>query len=149
MNRINISLLDEKTLNKRNKNLDSYKVSENSHPDDNNISETPHNFIWYFHQRYRTNFARYFANTSNSRERLTSINPIPDFTIGFASPDGQSSNVDTIYEKIKIQGVKVNIIQNLRENISEIFDAKHVNFIAQYEGLVKRPCANYNNYKTN
>ena len=38
--------------------------------------------------------------TSTNWERPTSINPIPDFTTGFASPDGQRSNIDTIYEKI-------------------------------------------------
>ena len=65
----------------------------------------------------------------------TSINPIPDFTIGFESPDGQSSNIDTIYEKIKIQSFKDNILQNLREIIIEIFDAELVNFKGQYEDL--------------
>ena len=44
--------------------------------------------------------------TSTNWERPTSINPILDFTIGFASLDGQRSNIDTIYEKIKIQSFK-------------------------------------------
>ena len=41
MNRINILLIDEKILNKRNRNLDSYYVNENTFPDNNNFSETP------------------------------------------------------------------------------------------------------------
>ena len=64
--------------------------------------------------------------------------------IGFASPDGQSLNIDAISEKIKIQSFKDNILQNLRENIIEIFDAELVNFKAQCENLVKKSCADYN-----
>ena len=41
MNRISILLTDEKILNKRNRNLDSYSVNENTSPDNNNFSETP------------------------------------------------------------------------------------------------------------
>ena len=37
LNRINILLIDEKILNKRNKNLDSYYVNENTSPDNNNF----------------------------------------------------------------------------------------------------------------
>ena len=61
------------------------------------------------------------------------INLISNVTIGFASPDSQSSNIDSFPEKIKIQSFKYNILQNLRENIIEIFDAKLVNFRAQCE----------------
>ena len=42
MNRINILLIDEKILNKRNRNLDCYYVYENTSPVNNNFSETPH-----------------------------------------------------------------------------------------------------------
>ena len=51
-----------------------------------------------------------------TRERSISINPISDFTIGLAPPNGQS--------------FRDNILKNLRENIIEIFDAKLVNFKA-------------------
>ena len=44
--------------------------------------------------------------SSKTRERSTSINPIPDFTIGFASPDCQSSNIGRIYEKIMNKNFK-------------------------------------------
>ena len=43
MNKINILLIDEKILNKRNRNLDSYYVNEDTSPDNNSFSETPHN----------------------------------------------------------------------------------------------------------
>ena len=141
MNKINLLLTDEKILNKRNRNLDSYYVNENTSPDNNNFSETPHNTS-------ADDTEPIFPVTSQTplktRERSISINPIPDFAIGFASPDGQSSNIDTIYEKIKMQSFKDNILQNLRENIIEIFDAKLVNFKVQCENLVKKSCANYN-----
>ena len=45
MNRINTLLIDEKILNKRNRNLDSYYVNENTSPVNNNFLETPHNNI--------------------------------------------------------------------------------------------------------
>ena len=45
LNRINILLIDEKILNKRNRNLDSYSVIVNTFPDNNNFSETPHYII--------------------------------------------------------------------------------------------------------
>ena len=45
MNRINILLIDEKILNKRNRNLDSYYVNENASPDNLFFLETPHNNI--------------------------------------------------------------------------------------------------------
>ena len=39
MNRINIILINMEILNKRNRNLDSYYVSEKAPPDNNNLSE--------------------------------------------------------------------------------------------------------------
>ena len=141
MNRINVLLIDEKILNKRNRNLDSYYVNENTSPDYNNFSETPHNTSA---DNTEPIFPVTSQTPSKTRERSTSINRIPAFTIGFASPDGQSSNIDTIYEKIKIQSFKDNILQNLRENITEIFNTELVNFKAQREELVKKSCADNN-----
>ena len=141
MNRINIILIDEKILNKRNRNLDSYYVNENTSPDNNNFSETPHSISA---NDTEPIFPVTLQTPSKTRERSTSINRIPDFTIGFASPDGRSSNIDTIYEKIKIQSLKDDILQNLCENIIEIFNTELVNFKAQCEDLVKKRCADYN-----
>ena len=68
MNRINTLLIDEKILNKRNRNLDSCYVNENTSPDNNNFSETPHNNISFNTStgRYRTNFPCYFENAINN-----------------------------------------------------------------------------------
>ena len=52
--------------------------------------------------------------------------------------------MDAISEKIKIQSFKDNILQNLCENIIEIFDAELVNLKAQCEDLIKKSCADYN-----
>ena len=146
MNRINTLLIDEKILNKRNRNLDSYYVNENTSPDNNNFSETPHNNILFNTSTDDTEpiFPVTSKTPSITKEGSTSINPIPELTIGFTSPDGQSLDIDAISEKIKIQSFKDNILQNLRENIIEIFDAELVNFKAQCEDLVKKSCAYYN-----
>ena len=103
MNRIYIVLIDEKILNKRNRNQGSHYVNEYASPDNNNFSETLHNNISFNTSANDTEpVAPVTSQTpSKTRERSTSINPILDFTIGFASPEGQSSNTDTIYEKIK------------------------------------------------
>ena len=144
MNRINTLLIDEKILNKRNRNLDSYYVNENTSPDNNNFSETPHNNILFnLPLTIQNEFSVTSKTPSITKEGSTSINPIPEFTIGFASPNCQNLNIDTISAKIKIQNFKY-ILQNLRENITEIFDAELVNFKAQCEVLVKKSCADYN-----
>ena len=79
-----------------------------------------------------------------TKEESTSINPIPEFTIEFTSPKGQILNIDAISKKIKIQSFKEKILQNLRENIVEIFDAELVNSKTQCEDIVKKSCADYN-----
>ena len=142
MNRINTLLIDEKILNKRNRNLDSY-TSMKIHPQTIiNFSETPHNNILFNTSTDDTEpiFLVTSKTPSITKEGSTSINPIPELTIGFTSPDGQSLNMDAISEKIKIQSFKDNILQNLRENIIEIFDAELVNFKAQCEDSKKVVC---------
>ena len=146
MNRIDTLLIDEKILNKRNRNLGCYCVNENTSPDNNDFSETPHNNILYNTSTDDTEpiFPVTSKTPSITKERSTSINPIPEFTIEFTSPDGQSLNVDATSEKIKLQSFKDNILQNLRENSIEIFDAELVKFKAECEDLVKKSCADYN-----
>ena len=141
MNRINIPLTDEKILNERNRNLGSYYVNENTSPDNHKFSETLHNTSA---DDTEPIFPVTLQRPLKTRERSTSIDRIPDLTIGFASPDGKSSNKDTIYEKIMIQSFKDNILQNLRENIIQIFDTELVNFKAQCGDLVKNSCPDYN-----
>ena len=41
-----------------------------------------------------------------TKKGSTSINPIPEFTIGSASPDGQNLNIDPISEKLKFKILK-------------------------------------------
>ena len=144
MNRINTLLIDEKILKKRNQNLDSYYVNENISPNKNNFSETPHNNILCNTSTDDTEpiFPITSKTPSITKKGSTSINPIPEFTIGFTSPDGQSLNIGAISEKIMIQSFKDNISQNLRGNIVEIFDTELVNFKAQCEDLVKKSSVN-------
>ena len=146
MNRISTLLIDDKILNKRNRNLDSHYFNENTSPDNNNFSETSHNNILFNTSTDDTEpiFPVTSKTPSITMEGSTSVNPIPELFIGSTSRDGQSLNMDAISEKIKIQSFKDNILQNLRENIIEIFDAELVNFKAQCEDLVKKSCADYN-----
>ena len=108
MNRINTLLIDEKILNKRNRNLDSYYVNENTSPDNNNFSETPHNNILFNTSTDDTEpiFPVTSKTPSITKEGSTSINPIPEFTIEFASPDGQNLNIDAISEKKRFKILK-------------------------------------------
>ena len=64
INRINIILINMEILNKMNRNLDSYYVSEKAPPDNNNLSETRdyNNIRLIFRLRYRINFPCYFTN---------------------------------------------------------------------------------------
>ena len=78
-NRINFLLIDEKILNKRNRNLDSYYVNENTSPDNNNFSETPHNTSA---DDTEPIFPVASQTPSKTRERSTSINRIPDLRSG-------------------------------------------------------------------
>ena len=108
MSRINTLLIDEKILNKRNRNLDSYYVNENTSPDNNNFSETPHKNILFDTSTDDTEpISPVNSKTpSITKEGSTSINPIPELTIGFTSPDGQSLDMDAISEKFKFKVLK-------------------------------------------
>ena len=129
MNRINILLIDEKILNKRNRNLDSYYFNENTSPDNNNFSETTHNT---------------FADNTQ---------PIFPVTLQTPSKLGRDQHQLIVFlilrwslhlQTVKVQSFKDNILQNLCENIIEIFNTELVNFKAQCEDLVKKSSAHYN-----
>ena len=83
MNRIDTLLIDEKILNKRNRNLGCYCVNENTSPDNNDFSETPHNNILYNTSTDDTEpiFPVTSETPSITKEESTSINPTPEFTI--------------------------------------------------------------------
>ena len=97
MNRINIPLIDEKILNEGNRNLGSYYVNENTSPDNGKSSETLHNTSA---DDTEPIFPVTLQAPLKTRERSTSINRIPDFTIGFASPDGKSSNKEQFLKQL-------------------------------------------------
>ena len=102
MNGISILLSDEKILDKKNRNLDSYYINENISPGNNNFSETAHNNISFntTADNAESIFLVPLQTLSETRERCTSVNRIPYVTIEFVSPDEQGSNKDTIYEKM-------------------------------------------------
>ena len=102
MNRISILPSDEKILDKKNRNLDSYYINENISPDNNNFSETPHNNISFntSADNAESIFLVTLQTLSETRERCRSVNRILYVTIEFVSPDEQGSNKDTIYEKM-------------------------------------------------
>ena len=85
MNRISIFLIDQKILNKRNRNLDSYYVNENTSPDNNEFSEIRDNNFSLNTSTDDTEqiFPVTSQTPSKTRDRSTSVNCIPDFTIGF------------------------------------------------------------------
>ena len=58
----------------------------------------------------------------------------------------QKKNLDTItqYEKIKVESFKENILQNLRNNIKEIFDSEFTIFKSKCEELVQTSSVRYN-----
>ena len=105
MNRINTLLIDEKILNKRNRNLGSYYVNENTSSDNNNFSETRHNTILFNTSTDDTEpiFPVTSKTPSITKKGSTSNNPIPELAIGFTSPDCQSLGMEAISGKIKIQ----------------------------------------------
>ena len=106
-------------MKKNRKEIETYYVNENISPDNNNFSETPHNNILFDTSTDDTEpiFPVNSKTPSITKEGSTSINPIPELTIGFTSPDGQSLDMDAISEKNEIQSFKDNILQNLRKNI--------------------------------
>ena len=58
----------------------------------------------------------------------------------------QKENIDTVtqYEKIKVKSFKEDILQNLRNNIKEIFDREFTIFKYKCEELVQTSSVRYN-----
>ena len=85
-----------------------------------------------------------------------STKSIPDLTIGLLIPTNKTvenaetnsseKNMDTItqYEKIKVESFKEKILQNLRNNIKEIFDSEFTIFKSKCEELVQTSSVRYN-----
>ena len=135
--RINILLINEKLINKINRNLNSYSVNEAN-------TNTEYGTT----QVLSSNLS--FANPNNDSTPDSSITPqtplkdsetpstksISDLIIGLVTPtkktienaetNSSEKNLDTMtkYEKTKVESFKENIPQNLQNNIKEIFDNK-------------------------
>ena len=107
--RINILLINEKLINKINRNLNSYSVNEANTNTEYGTSQV-------------LSSNSYFANSNN------------DINI----------DITTQHEKIKVESFKENILQNLRNNIKEIFDSEFTIFKSKCEELVQTSSVRYN-----
>ena len=67
-------------------------------------------------------------------------------TLENAETNYSEKNMDTItqHEKIKVESFKDNILQNLRNNIKEIFDSEFTIFKSKCEKLVQTSSVRYN-----
>ena len=150
-------MINEKLINKINRNLNSYSVNEANINTEYGTS-----------QALRSN--SHFANSNNDStsdspetpqtllkgSETPSTKSIPDLTFGLLTPTKKSventethfseKNMDTItqYEKIKVESFKENILQNLRNNIEEIFDSEFTIFKSKCEELVQTLSVRYN-----
>ena len=148
-------MIDEKLLNKINRNLNSYSVNTvNTEIDyettqlisSNSSIATPMNDATpRFHMATQTPL-------NDSETPIT--NSIPDFSADFLTPEhktienahmNSSENyIDRIYEKVKIENFKDDILKNLRHNIKELFDNEFTIFKSKCEELVETSSLRYN-----
>ena len=155
--RINILLINEKLINKINRNLNSYFFNEANTNTEYGTSQVLSN-------------NSYIANSNNDSTSYSSVTPqtllkgsetsstksIPDLTISLltltkktiknAETNSSEKNMDTIthYEKIKVKSFKENILQNLRNNFKEMFDSEFTIFKSKCEELVSTSSVRYN-----
>ena len=152
--RINILLIDEKLLNKINRNLNSYSVNTVNTEIDNGTAQlissnssiaTPMNDATpRFHMATQTPL-------NNSETPIT--NSIPNFSADFLTPEHKTIEnahmnssekyIDRIYEKVKIENFKDDILKNLRHNIKELFDNEFTIFKSKCDELVETSSLRY------
>ena len=149
--RINILLIDEKLLNKINRNLNSYSVNTvNTEIDyettqlisSNSSIATPMNDAT----------PRFHTPLNDSETPIT--NSIPDFSADFLTPEHKTIEnahmnssekyIDRIYKKVEIENFKDDILKNLRHNIKELFDNEFTIFKSKCEELVETSSLRYN-----
>ena len=153
--RINVLLIDEKLLNKINRNLNSYSVNTvNTEIDyettqlissDSSIATPMIDATPRFHMATQTPL-------NDSETPIT--NSIPDFSAYFLTPEHKTIEnahmnssekyIDRIYEKVKIENFKDDILKNLRHNIKELFDNEFTIFKSKCEELVETSSLRYN-----
>ena len=155
--RINILLINEKLINKINRNLNSYSVNEANTNTEYGTSQV-------------LSSNSYFANSNNDLTSDSSVNPqtplkgsetpstksIPDLTIDLLTrtkktienAETNSSEKDRHNDKMKkfkVESFKENILQNLRNIIKEIFDSEFTISKSKCEELVQTSSVRYNN----
>ena len=137
--RINILLIDEKLLNKINRNLNSYSVNTvNTEIDyettqlisSNSSIATP-------------------MNDATPRFHMATQTPLNDSETPITNSSCAHMNssekyIDRIYEKVNIENFKDDILKNLRHNIKELFDNEFTIFKSKCEELVETPSLRYN-----
>ena len=148
-------MIDEKLLNKINRNLNSCSVitvNTEIHYEttqlisSNSSIATPMNDATpRFHMATKTPL-------NDSETPIT--NSIPDFSADFSTPEHKTIEnahmnpsekyIDRIYEKVKIENFKDDILKNLRHNIEELFDNEFTIFISKCEELVETSSLRYN-----
>ena len=149
-------MINEKLINKIDRNLNSYSVNEAN-------TNTEYGTT----QVLSSNLS--FANPNNDSTPDSSITPqtplkdsetpstksIPDLTIGLvtstkktienAETNSLEKDIDTMTqcEKIKVESFKENILKNLRNNIKEIFDSEFTTLKSKFEELVQTLSVRY------
>ena len=139
-------MINEKVINKINRNLNSYHVNEANLNTEYGTS-----------QLLISN--SYFANSNNDSTSDSSIAPqkllkgsetpstksIPDLTVENAETSSSEKNIETTtqYEKVKVESFKENILQNLRNNTKQIFDSEFTIFKSKCEELVQKSSVRY------
>ena len=150
-------MINEKLINKINRNLNSYSVNEANTNTEYGMSQV-------------LSSNSYFANSNNDSTSYSSVIPqtllkgsetlssksISDLTIRLLTStkktventetNSSEKNMDTNtqYDIIKVESFKENGLQNLRNNIEEIFDSKFTIFKSECEELVQTSSVRYN-----
>ena len=151
--RENIVLINEKLINKINRNLNSYSVKEVNTNTEYGTSQVLSSNL-------------YFANSTNNSTYDSSVTPqtplkgteapstksIPDLTIGLLTPTEKMQELflqkkhrhnDKVW-KIKFESFKENILQNLRNNIKQILYIEFTILKSKCKELVQTSSVRYN-----
>ena len=146
--RIDTLILDKKVINKLNRNLDSFSVSNEISSGGDDIEPTNDDY---------SNFSIVNSQNNTSSKHPTIYQTPPDFSVCFTekrSIDSSAQNesekyIDEIYEKVKIESFKNNIFLNLQKNIKDLFDKEFDCFKVKCEELIKESTSRQNDQISN
>ena len=146
--RIDTLILDKKVINKLNRNLDSFSVSNEISSGGDDIEPTNDDY---------SNFSIVNSQNNTSPKHHTIYETPPDFSVCFTekrSIDSSAQNesekyIDEIYEKVKIESFKNNILLNLQKNIKDLFDKEFDCFKVKCEELIKESTSRQNDQISN